>query len=506
MKEAGYVLFGMYSLLMIWLLANAINQIHLWWLSRRKKEKKVKALNGDFPFVSIQVPVYNEKYVVEGLLDCLAALHYPSDKFEILVLDDSTDETVYLVDRKVMELLNRGVASRVVRRKDRKGYKAGALQESLPFCRGELVTIFDADFRPSPTYLLDLLPHFSDPKIGLVQARWGHLNQEQNFLTRIQSYLLDTYFSIEQAGRYNGGHYTNFCGTAGIWRKSCIEDAGGWDGNILSEDLDLSYRAQLKGWKLTYVHEVVVPAELPSTMDAFKVQQARWTKGILQVCRKNGRQVALSGEPFSKKLHSFFHLTSSFVFPCLLISSLLTIPLLLLRHTAPEFITLTNAAAIGGINLLLLTLVFYHGQKENKDRWFWLYYPAFMVVYMGLSVQNTFSVLQGMFGKTSAFIRTPKYATQQAASTSYFLKKENSTLLAELVLFFYFLGGVGISIYLQDYFYLMLFVFMLAGLGTLLYHSITIRWRWRFSLPKPIWLRSVFALQGQESNHGKTSQ
>lgn len=207
-----------------------------------------------------------------------------------------------------------------------------------------------------------------------MQARWGHPDQNQNFLTRIQAYLLNTHFSIEQSGRYNGGYYPNFCGTAGIWRKGCIEDAGGWDGAILSKDLDLSYRARLRGWKITYAHDVVVPAELPSTMDAFKVQQARWTKGIMHVCRKHGKQVALAPEPFGKKLHAFYHLTSSFIFPCLLISSLFTIPLLLLRQVDPVFVSLTNFAAIGGINLPLLTLVFYQGQKKCSDGRFWTYY------------------------------------------------------------------------------------------------------------------------------------
>lgn len=498
------MLFGIYLLLMIWLLANALVQVHLWWLSRKKPDKIKVPVTCPLPFVTIQVPVYNEKYVVEGLLRSLANLQYPIDRFEILVLDDSTDETVFLVDRKIAELQFRGITARVIRRKDRSGYKAGALQESLSQCRGELIALFDADFRPSPSFLLDLIPYFSEPKTGLVQARWGHLNREQNFLTRIQSYLLETYFTIEQAGRFNGGLYTNFCGTAGIWRKACIRDAGGWDGHVLSEDLDLSYRAQLKGWKITYVQDVVVPAELPATMDAFKVQQARWTKGIIQVCRKNGKQVALSPESFGKKLHAFFHLTSSFIFPCLLVSGLLTVPLLLLRQADPVFITLTNMAAFAGINLLLLTLVFYKGQKENKDSRFWRFYPVFMVVYMGLSVQNSLSVWQGFFGKASAFIRTPKYASQQAATTAYFLKKENRTLLAELVLFFYFLGGVGLSIYLQDYFYLLLFLFMLAGLGVLLYHSFFFRpFRWRFTLPRLFGRRSILALQGQEANNSK---
>ncbi|RYZ56821.1 MAG: glycosyltransferase [Chitinophagaceae bacterium] len=488
MKELGFVLFGLYGLLMLWLLANALIQLDLWRLSRRKKIVKPGPLFTDYPLVSIQVPVYNEKYVVEGLLDCLARLEYPTDKLEIIVLDDSTDETIRLVDRKAELLQAQGFNIKAIRRKDRKGYKAGALQESLSYCSGEFIAIFDADFRPAPTYLIDMLPYFTAPDIGLVQARWGHLNQDQNFLTRIQSFLLDTHFSIEQAGRYNADLYLNFSGTAGIWRKACIIDAGGWDGAVLSEDLDLSYRAQLNGWKISYVHDIVVPAELPSTLDAFKVQQARWTKGIVQVCRKSGRKLALASLPAGKKIHSFFHLTSSFVFPCLLFSSLLTFPLLLLRNHDPFFITVTNFAAVGGINLVLLTLVFYQGNKANSEGKFWLYYPVFMVVYMALSVQNTLSVLEGIFGKASPFIRTPKYASNAAATTSYFLKKGNHTLVAEIFLFLYFLGGIAASIYLQDYFYMLLFLFMLSGLGILLFHSFSFRRTTsRSAIPKLSW-------------------
>ncbi|NTS41216.1 glycosyltransferase [Flavisolibacter sp. BT320] len=488
MKELGLVLFAIYGLLMLWLLSNAIIQLDLWRLSRKKKLGKLLPPLTDFPLVSIQVPVYNEKYVVEGLLDCLANLTYPKDKLEIIVLDDSTDETTMLVDRKVVQLQAQGFIVKTVRRKNRQGYKAGALQENLPHCKGKYIAIFDADFRPSPNFLTDMLPHFTSPEVGLVQARWGHLNRDQNFLTRIQSFLLDTYFSIEQAGRYNGDLYANFCGTAGIWRKACITDAGGWDGAVLSEDLDISYRAQLNGWKIRYVHDIVVPAELPATLDVFKVQQARWTKGIMQVCRKNGRKVAGASMPLGKKIHSFFHLTSSFVFPCLLFSSLLTLPLLLLRNVDPFFISITNFAAVGGINLVLLTLVFYQGNKENSDGKFWIYYPVFMVVYMALSVQNTLSVMEGILGKASPFIRTPKYAANTAASTSYFLQKGNRTLMAEVFLFLYFLGGIATSIYLQDYFYMLLFLFMLSGLGILLYHSVTFRrLSWRLVNPKLSW-------------------
>ncbi len=489
MKEAGYVLYGIYVLLTIWLLLHGLVQLHLWRLSKGRKNKQMQNRMGELPLVTIQVPVYNEKYVVEGLLDCLSQMAYPKHLYQILVLDDSTDETSILVDQKVARLKAAGIAINVIRRENRKGYKAGALQESLPFCKGEFIAIFDADFRPSPDFLQKLLPHFSNANIGLVQARWGHLNQNQNFLTRIQSYLLDTYFTIEQEGRYQGGYFSNFCGTAGVWRKACIQDAGGWDGTMLSEDLDLSYRAQLKGWKIVYDGSTVVPAELPAVIEAFKIQQARWTKGIMQAIRKHGKQVVSSTLPFSKKLLALFHLSGSFVFPCLFINSLFSLPLLLLRSAYPEFIALTDLTVIGGLNLFLQTTLFYQGTKKSgKEAKFWKYYPLFLLVYMALAVQNTIAVFGGLFGRPSPFIRTPKYAAKAAASTSYFGQKKNTVHLVEAVMLFYFACGICLSFYLGDYFFLVLFIMMSCGLGLVVYHSYT--WpkvRWRFYLPKVGW-------------------
>jgi cellulose synthase/poly-beta-1,6-N-acetylglucosamine synthase-like glycosyltransferase len=489
MKELGYLLFGTYVLLTLWLLANAIVQLHLWRLSKKKTLPDHRANNGPLPFVSVQVPVYNEKYVVEGLLDCLANFDYPKQLYEVLVLDDSTDETVHLVDQKVASLKEKGLAIQVYRRTVRHGYKAGALQESLPFCKGSLVAIFDADFRPHSDYLNRLVPYLNDQEVGLVQARWTHVNKDQNALTRIQSYLLDTYFSVELAGRFKAGYFTNFCGTAGIWKKACIEDAGGWDSHILSEDLDISFRAQLRNWKIVYAEDTTVPAELPSEIEAFKIQQARWTKGIMQVLRKSGKAVLHSSLPATKKFHALFQLSGSFVFVCLFINSFLSLPLLLLRHSYAEFITYTNFAAIGGFNLLFLTLVFYHGARAyNNEEQFARYYPQFLVIYMGLSVQNTLAVLQGLAGHRSPFVRTPKYATNKAKNTSYFPRKNPGTHYYELAMFLYFLSGIALSFYLQDYFFLLLFVMMSCGLGFIVYHSFGWRIaRWSFSWPKFSW-------------------
>lgn len=489
MKEVGYVLYGVYVLITVWLLANCFVQLYLLRQATKVKRQMRKRLPQILPFVTIQAPVYNEKYVVEGLLDSLANLDYPKHLFEILVLDDSTDETSLLIDRKAESLLKEGLQVHVVRRENRNGYKAGALQESLSKCKGEFIAVFDADFRPEPSFLKRLLPSFENPKVGLVQARWGHANKAQNFLTRTQSFLLDTYFNVEQAGRYNGGLLTNFCGTAGIWRKASIEEAGGWDGKVLSEDLDISYRVQLKGWKMVYDAETIVPAELPSVMEAFKVQQARWTKGMAQVCRKNVVQVMKSPLSFSKKLHALFHLSAAFVFPCLLFNSLLCFPLLLLRHAYPEFISLTSYAAIGGLNLFGLTFIFYYAaQGRQKDAQFAFYFPMFMLVFMAFSVQNTVAVLQGLFGKSSPFVRTPKFAEGVAKTNVYVPSKLTPVHVLEMGLFALYTGGILLSFYLNDWFYLLFFLMMSCGLGIVICHS-PLRWKdvFRQPLPKISW-------------------
>ena len=488
-KELGYLVYGIYVVLTAWLLLNGILQLHLWRLAKKTGQKQPDDLSGLLPFVSIQAPVYNEKYVVEGLLVSLCNLDYPKELFEILVLDDSTDETSILIDTKVATLAAAGFQIRTIRRRRRTGYKAGALQESLSLCRGHFIAIFDADFRPQPTFLTDLLPSFSDPNVGLVQARWGHLNREQNFLTRVQAFLLDTYFSVEQAGRSNGGYFTNFCGTAGIWRKECIVDAGGWDGTVLSEDLDLSYRAQLKEWKIVFREDKQIPAELPAVAWAFKMQQFRWTKGIMQVFRKNSGDVWKASLPFSKKLHAFFHLSGSFVFPCLLVNSLLSLPLLLFRYRFPEFVALTNISAIGGLNLLFLTWIFSYGTKNGtSNAQFSRYYPIFLLVYMGLSVQNTVAVLQGMVGKPSAFLRTPKFHQNKAAVSAYLPQKWDVVNWLEVFFLLYFIAGILLSFYVGDYFFLLLFVMMATGLAILVFHAPWQRKKpLRILLPKISW-------------------
>jgi len=469
----GYILFAIYVLTALWLFVNAMVQLHLLWHYKKKKQTFTNhALPQPLPSITVQVPVYNEKYVIERLLQALAQLDYPKDKLQVQVLDDSTDETRFLIDKQVATLQKQGIDIDVLRRSDRKGYKAGALQYGLTFCKGELIAIFDADFNPHPQFLQQMVPAFSDAKTGLVQARWSHLNKEENALTRLQTILLDTHFSVEQSGRAKAGYFINFCGTAGIWRKQCIIDAGGWDGDVLSEDLDLSYRAQLKGWKLVYNQEIEVPAELPAVLEAFKIQQFRWTKGMAQISRKTIKTIWKTPLPIGKKWHAIFHLLSSFVFVCLFINALLTVPLLVYRSLYPQFVTLTQFSLFTTINLVALTLFYYTGTQSAAHRGkvhFFKDYPLFLVVYMGLSVQNAVAVLQGLAGSRSAFVRTPKFNQQK--NNSYLSKKFNWINGLELCILFYFLTGIGLSIYLNDYFMLLFFLMITGGLSYILAQS-----------------------------------
>jgi cellulose synthase/poly-beta-1,6-N-acetylglucosamine synthase-like glycosyltransferase len=476
-KIAGFVIYGIYVLTSLWLLLNGIIQLHLLWHYKKGRVKKgvTKPLPATLPFVSIQVPVYNERYVIDRLLQALSELEYPKNKFEIQILDDSTDETVAIIDAKAEALRSQEINVEIIRRGNQKGFKAGALEAGLPRCKGELIAIFDADYIPAPSFLKKLIPHFSDPETGLVQARWSHLNPEQNNITRLQTLMLDTHFSIEQTGRLNAGYFINFCGTAGIWRKQCIIEAGGWDDTVLSEDIDLSYRAQLKGWKLVYDQHTEVPAELPSMIESFKTQQFRWTKGMAQISKKTLRTLVGTSLPIAKKLHGIFHLLGSFVFVCLFINALLALPLLLLRAQYPEFIFLTKVTLFNSFNLIALTLFYYHGTKENgssESNSFWTHYPLFLVVYLGLSMHNAIAVMQGFFGAPSPFVRTPKFNTTSANNNSYLKKRFNWINGLEVGLLIYFLTGIFLSIYLNDYFMVPFFAMISYGLSFIIYQSL----------------------------------
>lgn len=469
MVVLGYIVFVVYALTSVWLMLNALIQLHLLWrISSVKKHHAQQSKIIRYPSLLIQIPVYNEPMVIERLLKAVCELRYEKEQLSIQVLDDSTDHTTSIIEEFLHERQKDNLKIELIRRSSRNGYKAGALQYGLDRSNAEFVAIFDADFIPSPDFLEKLLPYFDQPTIGLVQARWGHLNHRQNFLTRVQSILLDAYFSIEQDGRYQSGYFMNFCGTAGIWRRACIEDAGGWDGKVLSEDLDLSYRAQIKGWKLVYEDSVEVPAELPGDVSAFKTQQFRWIKGMAQISRKNMKQLLDTEIAFDKKIHAIFHLLSNLVFVCMLLNVLFAAPLLYFRNELPQIAMLSKYMMIASLSLVLLTVFYYKGATSkgnfgSKD--FLKYYPLFLVVYMGMSVQNTIAIFQGFFGKESVFIRTPKY-------NEHYEKQRTPVSwinIAEIALLLYCIGSILFSFYLDDY-WMMLFLLMMSyGLAIMLW-------------------------------------
>ena len=370
-----------------------------YYLKFRKKSSPLAAGLSEYPVVTIQLPVFNELYVVNRLIDASCAIIYPKDKLEVQVLDDSTDQTVDVVAACVEKYRSQGFDIKHVRRSNRSGFKAGALKEGLTIARGEFVAIFDADFVPRPNFLLKTIPHFfADPKVGMVQTRWEHLNFDYSLLTRTQAMALDGHFVIEQAVRNKVGFFINFNGTAGVWRKTCIRDAGDWQADTLTEDLDLSYRAQLRGWKFKYLNDVTSPAELPSEINALKSQQFRWTKGAIETARKMLPLVWRSTIPLKVKVHATFHLTNNLVFPFILLAGILNVPLVFIKHTGLyntyfDFMSIFVFAFIGSF---LFYLFSQRDVYEDWERRLFLF-PVFMAGSMGFAVNNSKAVLEGLF-------------------------------------------------------------------------------------------------------------
>ncbi|TAJ02407.1 MAG: glycosyltransferase [Planctomycetota bacterium] len=360
----------------------------------------------DAPYVTVQLPIYNERTVAARLIRSAARLDHPRERFEIQVLDDSTDETRAIVDREVAALVAQGIDAKVLRRDDRTGFKAGALAAGLASARGELVAIFDADFVPEPDFLRRLLPCFADPRVAMAQARWGHENRCDGMFTRAQATLLDGHFALEHRVRHTQGLYFNFNGTAGLWRKSAIADAGGWQHDTLTEDLDLSYRAQLAGWRFDYRPEVVAPAELPPDILAFKSQQHRWAKGSVQVARKLLVEIWRAPVPLRNKLEATAHLTGNIGYP-LVLALVLCVPLAL---PAIEALPWWAHAAMFCASTLSVAVFYAVGQRAVGrtvlERV--LDVPSAIALGIGMSVAQTLAVFEGWFGGTGTFVRTPK--------------------------------------------------------------------------------------------------
>ncbi len=365
----------------------------------------------DLPVVTIQLPIFNEMYVADRLIDSVCEIDYPKDRLEIQVLDDSTDETREIAAAAVERQAALGFDIKYLHRTNRVGYKAGALDEALKVARGEFVAIFDADFVPTTDFLMKTVGYFQDPKVALVQARWGHINQNYSLLTKIQAILLDGHFVLEHGGRNRAGCFFNFNGTAGVWRRTAIGDAGGWQHDTLTEDLDLSYRAQLRGWRFLFLPHLVTPAEVPVEMNAFKSQQHRWAKGSIQTCRKVLPAILASDLPRKVKIEAFFHLTANFNYLLMCLLSVLMFPAMVVRYNmgwtemllidVPLFFVATASV----FNFYLVS------QRELYADWMTRvkYLPIVMAIGIGLAVNNTKAVFEALFGAPGEFTRTAKY-------------------------------------------------------------------------------------------------
>jgi cellulose synthase/poly-beta-1,6-N-acetylglucosamine synthase-like glycosyltransferase len=455
--------------------------IYEYFKHRNKQDDKLPELN-EFPPVTIQLPLYNERYVAERVIEATCNIAYLPENLEIQVLDDSTDDTVEVVAEVVKRYQEKGFDIKHIHRKNRQGYKAGALKEGLAVARGEFVAIFDADFIPKPDFLLKTLPYFlSNPKIGMVQTRWEHLNSEYSLLTRTQAMALDGHFVIEQNVRNKAGFFINFNGTGGIWRKECIMDAGNWEADTLTEDLDLSYRAQLKGWKFKFLNRVTSPAELPSEINALKSQQFRWTKGAVETARKILPKVWKSNLPIGKKIHSTFHLTSNIVFPFILLAGILNVPLIFIKHQGgyENYFTIMGVFVFAFIGSFLFYL---YSQKDIYPDWqrrIFLF-PLFMAGSMGFAVNNTKAVFEGLIKKKSEFVRTPKYKIidkkESWAGKNYTPVKVSFTVILEAVLAVYCFFGVVSSIYFLEIAAVPFQLLFSLGYGLVAYLSLKHAW------------------------------
>lgn len=448
-----------------------------YYFKYRKREIIQKGELKDFPDVTVQLPVYNELYVVNRAIDAICSLDYPKDKLEIQVLDDSTDETTAIIAQKVVEKSARGFDIKHIRRGNRQGYKAGALKLGLAQARGQYVAIFDADFVPRPDFLKRTLPYFTDEKVGLVQTRWEHINSDYSLLTRAQAIALDGHFVIEQQVRNKAGFFMNFNGTAGIWRKSCIEDAGNWEADTLAEDLDLSYRAQLKGWQFVFMKEYTSPAELPSDINGLRSQQFRWTKGAIEAAKKLLPRVWKSKLPLRVKVHSTVHLSASMVYPFVLLIGILQVPIVFIKHSG-EF-DATFMLMSGFIFAFFGSFMFYLYSQKNvyKDWRNRIYlFPVFMAGSMGLSVNNTKAVIEGLMNRKTEFVRTPKYGFTgrqgSLADKKYMQQKVNWVSIAEFILALYCLGGIVMSVIDLEIAAIPFQLLYFTGFGTISYLSI----------------------------------
>lgn len=488
------VIIVVYTIALTLIFIYALAQLNLLSNYLKAQKKQSQAVKFDFsnpnniPFVSIQLPVYNEMYVMERLLENISKMDYPKDKLEIQVLDDSTDESLELTQKLVKQLKLSGVNIVHIHRTKRTGFKAGALKEGLKVAKGEFIAIFDADFLPRPNWLKETIPYFKDENIGVVQTRWSHLNRNHSVLTKIQAFALDAHFTLEQVGRNSKSHFINFNGTAGVWRKTCILEAGNWEGDTLTEDLDLSYRAQLKNWKFKYLEDVETPAELPMAISAARTQQFRWNKGGAENFRKMAWKLVKNKRISAKtKAHGLLHLLNSTMFLNIFIVAVLSIPMLYIKNeyeSLKPYFYVMSFFVVSSIIFFVCYWFMYKKIYGNSLKDFIEYLGMFFTFFsiaMGFSLHNSVAVLEGHFGKRSDFVRTPKFNINSLSDSwknnKYLSKKIPIYVLFEGLLTLYFGFGMYSAFVVGNQggdfglfpFHLMLFL----GFGYVFFKSVT---------------------------------
>jgi cellulose synthase/poly-beta-1,6-N-acetylglucosamine synthase-like glycosyltransferase len=441
----------------------------------------------ELPLVTVQLPIYNEQFVIDRLIEAVCAMEYPREKLEIQVLDDSTDETQQVAADIVAQYAALGHPIVYIHRTNRHGYKAGALDAGLKVAKGEYVAIFDADFVPPTDWIMKVIHHFAEPEIGMVQTRWTHMNRDYSMLTQIEAILLDGHFVLEHGARVRSGDYFNFNGTAGMWRIKAIAEGGGWQHDTLTEDTDLSYRSQLAGWKFKYLPAVECPSELPIEMTAFKTQQARWAKGLIQTSIKVLPLMFKSDVPRRIKVEAIYHLTANLSYPLMIVMSVLLMPAMICRFYQGWFQMLLIDVPLFTASSLSIAVFYLMSQRELFPKtWMktFLYLPFLMALGIGLTVTNTKAVMEALFGIKSAFVRTPKYRVAKKGEKSQAAKYRKRLVLApwiEIFLGFYFLGAILYTFSNHNYFtapFLILFVigYWYTGLMSLLQGRFE-RWR-----------------------------
>jgi cellulose synthase/poly-beta-1,6-N-acetylglucosamine synthase-like glycosyltransferase len=467
----------------------SLAQLNLLFNYLKSKKNKPNLSQFDFsnqeeiPFVTIQLPIYNEKYVVERLLDTICKLEYPKDKLEIQVLDDSTDDSVSKTMELVTKYISQGIDIKHIARINRIGFKAGALKEGLVTAKGEFIAIFDADFIPKSDWLYKTIPYFKNKTVGVVQTRWAHINRDFSVLTKIQAFALDAHFTVEQVGRNSQNHFINFNGTAGVWRKSCIIDSGNWESDTLTEDLDLSYRAQLKKWEFVYLENVETPAELPAVLSAMRSQQFRWNKGGAENFRKMAFRVLISKNISMKtKLHGLLHLLNSSMFLSVFIMAILSVPVLIIKNQFIHLKVYFDIMAFFVITTVIFFICYwfaykrFHGGGFSNFMKFTGLFFTFYTIVMGFSFQNSIAVLEGLLGKKSDFVRTPKFNIEALKDkwkeNSYLSKTISKNTVVEGLLAIYFIFGLYSGYKLNDFALYPFHLMLVIGYGFVFFKSL----------------------------------